>query len=76
MLSIVIPTHHRTDLLRACLQAVTTHAPRGTEIIVIGTPRKTLTRSQKAVFGNTVDYVLRHAPCRVLVVASRGEAAA
>src|SRR5437868_11260141 len=35
MLSIVIPTHHRTDLLRACLQAVTTHAPRGTEIIVV-----------------------------------------
>jgi APA family basic amino acid/polyamine antiporter len=49
---------------------------RGTEIIVIGTPRKTLTRSQKAVFGNTVDYVLRHAPCRVLIVASRGEKAA
>ena len=49
---------------------------RGTEIIVIGTPRKMLTRSQRAVFGNTVDYVLRHAPCRVLVVASRGEKAA
>ena len=49
---------------------------RGTEIIVIGTPRKTLTRSQKAVFGNTVDYVLRHAPCRVLVAASREAAVA
>ena len=49
---------------------------RGTEIIVIGTPRKSLTRSQKAVFGNTVDYVLRHAPCRVLVAASRGKEAA
>ena len=44
---------------------------RGSEIIVIGTPRKSLTRSQKAVFGRTVDYVLRHAPCRVMVTASR-----
>ena len=35
MLSIVIPTHNRTDLLRACLQAVTRHAPTGTEIIVV-----------------------------------------
>jgi basic amino acid/polyamine antiporter, APA family len=49
---------------------------RGTEIIVIGTPRKALTRSQRAVFGNTVDYVLRHAPCRVLVTASRDPVAA
>ena len=35
MLSIVIPTHQRTDLLRACLQAVTTHAPAGSEIVVV-----------------------------------------
>jgi GT2 family glycosyltransferase len=35
MLSIIIPTHQRTDLLRACLQAVTTHAPPGTEILVV-----------------------------------------
>ena len=44
---------------------------RGTEIIVIGAPRKSLTRSQRAVFGQTVDYVLRHAPCRVMVTAAR-----
>lgn len=43
---------------------------RGTEIIVIGSPRKLLTRSQRAVFGRTVDHVLRHAPCRVLVTAA------
>jgi len=49
---------------------------RGTEIIVIGTPRKLLTRSQRAVFGRTVDYVLRHAPCRVMVTASRDEVTA
>jgi len=35
MLSIVIPTHNRTDLLRACLQAVTAHAPADAEIIVV-----------------------------------------
>jgi APA family basic amino acid/polyamine antiporter len=46
---------------------------RGTEIIVIGTPRKSLTVAQRAVFGRTVDYVLRHAPCRVMVTASRDE---
>ena len=46
---------------------------RGTEIIVIGTPRKALTSAQRAVFGRTVDYVLKHAPCRVMVTASRDE---
>jgi APA family basic amino acid/polyamine antiporter len=45
---------------------------RGSEIIVIGSPRKTLTAAQRDVFGRTVDYVLRHAPCRVMVTASRG----
>jgi GT2 family glycosyltransferase len=35
MLSIVIPTHNRTDLLRACLQAVTRHAPPQSEIVVV-----------------------------------------
>ena len=46
---------------------------RGTEIIVLGSPRKSLTSGQRAVFGRTVDYVLRHAPCRVMVAASRDE---
>lgn len=35
MLSIVIPTHQRTDLLRACLRAVSRHAPAECEIIVV-----------------------------------------
>jgi APA family basic amino acid/polyamine antiporter len=43
---------------------------RGTEIIVIGAPRKTLSMASQAVFGRTVDYVLRNAPCRVMVTAS------
>ena len=49
---------------------------RGAEIIVIGAPRKSLTASQRAVFGRTVDHVLRHAPCRVMVTAAREEAPA
>jgi APA family basic amino acid/polyamine antiporter len=44
---------------------------RGTEIIVVGSPRRVLTARSKAVFGSTVDYVLKHAPCRVMVAASR-----
>src|SRR3989442_590434 len=34
-LSIVIPTHNRPDLLRACLASVTRHAPAGAEVLVI-----------------------------------------
>jgi APA family basic amino acid/polyamine antiporter len=42
---------------------------RHSEIIVLGSPRRTLTAARGAVFGQTVDYVLRNAPCRVLVAA-------
>jgi APA family basic amino acid/polyamine antiporter len=42
---------------------------RSSEIIVIGAPRKDLGRRKRAVFGRTVDYVLKNAPCRVLVAA-------
>jgi GT2 family glycosyltransferase len=34
-LSVIIPTHHRADLLRHCLASVARHAPPGTEIIVV-----------------------------------------
>jgi basic amino acid/polyamine antiporter, APA family len=44
---------------------------RGTEIIVVGAPRRDLTRGKRAVFGGTVDYVLKNAPCRVLVTATQ-----
>jgi APA family basic amino acid/polyamine antiporter len=40
---------------------------RDAEIIVLGAPRRHLTARQGAVFGKTVDYVLKHARCRVLV---------
>ena len=44
---------------------------RNAEMIVLGSPRQRLTGRPGAVFGHTVDYVLRHAPCRVMVAASR-----
>jgi APA family basic amino acid/polyamine antiporter len=43
---------------------------RNAEIIVLGAPRRHLTSRQTAVFGKTVDYVLKHASCRVLVTAA------
>jgi APA family basic amino acid/polyamine antiporter len=67
-----IKVHDRLVRARNAGVAIVEEAERrGSEIIVIGTPRKSLTRSQREVFGHTVDYVLRHAPCRVLVTASR-----
>jgi APA family basic amino acid/polyamine antiporter len=44
---------------------------RNVEIIVLGSPRKGLTERRRGVFGTTVDRVLRHAPCRVMVATSR-----
>src|SRR6516164_9249517 len=35
MLSIIIPSHSRIDLLRECLTAVTRYAPAGTEVVVV-----------------------------------------
>jgi APA family basic amino acid/polyamine antiporter len=45
---------------------------RNSEIIVMGAPRSTRGRG---VFSDTVDFVLKHAPCRVMVVASEKAAA-
>ena len=40
---------------------------RGAEIIVLGAPRG----RHRAIFGHTVDFVLKHAPSRVMVAAGR-----
>jgi APA family basic amino acid/polyamine antiporter len=49
---------------------------RGSEIIVVGAPLRDPGRRRKhAVFGRTVDYVLRNAPCRVIVAAPQEDAA-
>jgi APA family basic amino acid/polyamine antiporter len=63
----------RLERARSAGPAVVAEAQaRDTEIIVLGSPRRRLTAAQAAVFGKTVDYILRHAPCRVLVTASGG----
>jgi len=46
---------------------------RGTEVIVMAGPRRVrLQRGRRQIFGDSVDFVLRHAPCRVMV-ATGGE---
>jgi APA family basic amino acid/polyamine antiporter len=48
---------------------------RGAEIIVMGGPRRIrLQRGRRAIFGDTVDFVLKHAPTRVMVAAGRAVA--
>jgi basic amino acid/polyamine antiporter, APA family len=43
---------------------------RGSEIIVMGGPRRVrLAAGKRAIFGDTVDFVLKHAPVRVMVAA-------
>ena len=43
---------------------------RHSEIIVMGAPRRDKHRRRGRVFGDTVDYVLKNAPCRVMVAAA------
>jgi basic amino acid/polyamine antiporter, APA family len=50
-------------------------ARRNAEIIVMGAPRLPRRTRRSAIFGKTVDYVLKHAECRVMVGAG-GRAAA
>jgi APA family basic amino acid/polyamine antiporter len=48
---------------------------RGAEIIVMGGPRRIrLQRGRRAIFGDTVDFVLKHSPTRVMVAAGRAAA--
>jgi APA family basic amino acid/polyamine antiporter len=66
-----VPVVGRLERARAAGAAIVAEAEaRQAEIIVLGSPRRELTARRAAVFGATVDYVLKHAPCRVLVVAS------
>ncbi|HSC92211.1 MAG TPA: universal stress protein [Gaiellaceae bacterium] len=45
---------------------------RNAEIVIIGAPRG---ERRRAIFGDTVDFVLKHAPCRVMVATARAQAA-
>jgi len=48
---------------------------RNAELVVMGAPRRALA-GRRRLFGGTVDYVLREAPCRVLIATGPAEAAA
>ena len=48
---------------------------RNAELVILGAPRRAVA-GRRRLFGDTVDHVLREAPCRVLIVAGRSEAAA
>ena len=48
---------------------------RNAEIIVIGAPRLPHRTRRSAIFGKTVDYVLKNAQCRVMVGAGKRAAA-
>jgi APA family basic amino acid/polyamine antiporter len=43
---------------------------RESEIIVMGAPRRNVHRPRGKIFGGTVDFVLKNAPCRVMVAAA------
>jgi APA family basic amino acid/polyamine antiporter len=43
---------------------------RHSEIIVMGAPRRDQHRRRGRIFGGTVDFVLKNAPCRVMVAAA------
>ena len=66
-----VPVLTRIERAHAAGPAIVAEADaRNAEIIVLGSPRRRLTARQTAVFGRTVDYVLKHAGCRVLVTAA------
>ena len=49
---------------------------RDSEIIVMAGPRRVrLQRGRRQIFGDAVDFVLRHAPCRVMIATPRERAA-
>jgi APA family basic amino acid/polyamine antiporter len=65
-----VPVLGRLERARSAGQAIVIEAEaRGAEIIVLGSPRRGLSGTQAAVLGKTVDFVLKHAPCRVMVTA-------
>jgi GT2 family glycosyltransferase len=56
MLTIIIPSHNRADLLRACLASVRRHAPAGAEVLVVddGSPEESASETARRFPGVTV----------------------
>jgi nucleotide-binding universal stress UspA family protein len=63
--SVSLHTVRGRDAASAILAEV---ALRNIELIVIGAPRKLRSDRGVAMFGSTVEHVLRRAPCRVMIV--------
>jgi basic amino acid/polyamine antiporter, APA family len=64
-----VPVTERLVRARHAGRAIVDEAiSRQSEIIVMGAPRA---EGRRAVFSDTVDFVLKHAPCRVMVAAGR-----
>jgi APA family basic amino acid/polyamine antiporter len=64
--------HVRTQTLRARLagEAIVAQAEAArADLVVLSAPRKQRVARRGRMFGKTVDYVLKHAPCRVMVAA-------
>jgi nucleotide-binding universal stress UspA family protein len=62
---------------RDAARAIVDHArANDSEILVIGAPRKARMGERKVVFGDTVEHVLKRAPCRVMVIGAPSEAQA
>jgi basic amino acid/polyamine antiporter, APA family len=61
----------RLERARSAGPAIVEEATRrDAEVVILGAPRSKV-KGDKPIFGRTVDYVLRHAPTRVAVVAGR-----
>jgi APA family basic amino acid/polyamine antiporter len=66
-----VRTVSRVERARAAGPAIVEEAARReAEVVILGAPRGKV-RGGKAIFGRTVDYVLRNAPTRVAVVAGK-----
>jgi len=64
----------RTQTLRARLagEAVVAEAEAaGADLVVLRAPRRKALGGRGRIFGKTVDHVLKHAPCRVMVAVPR-----
>jgi basic amino acid/polyamine antiporter, APA family len=66
-----VRTISRLERARSAGPAIVEEAARrDAEVVILGAPRAKV-RGGKPIFGRTVDYVLRHAPTRVAVIAGR-----
>jgi APA family basic amino acid/polyamine antiporter len=65
-----VRVHGRTLRAREAGEAIVAEAERaGADLVVLRAPRKRRTSRRARIFGKTVDHVLKHASCRVLLAA-------